>query len=156
MFIFDLFNNWFTERALKDFVKESEKSDCEDSKVDIFTKPSIKFSSNKYVNKFQIPISEKDAFMIANLDENLKTDFCKNDNRNISYINFNNYNIDQITYNNELHWHIEITKGDISWIDDYETFSDGFLVDEDLKKLQCLININTGKYLYFPQYKKEF
>lgn len=149
MFIFNFLDSIFSDRLIKKWAEDVEKSKKEEPQ-------EIEFNSiTKTDNSIQYPISQHTAFVIANQDQNLKTDFCKNDNRHISYLNFNDYNIKQINYNNEPHWHIEITKGDISWIDDYETLSDGFLIEEDLKKLQCLVNINTGKYKYFPA-KKEF
>lgn len=106
-------------------------------------------------NQIQFPLSKKSAFLIANKDCNLKTDFCKNDTRNISYLFFSNSKITSKTYNNESYWHIKITDGDISWASCDENYNlehyDGFFTANDLKKLQCLVNINTGEYKYFPE-----
>lgn len=95
-------------------------------------------------------ISRKDAFNVANKDENLKNDFCRQDSRNITNIVFNKFDIDLMDYNNEKYWHVKILDGEISWYDQKSNTScDGEISKKDLEKLQCLVNVNTGDYLYF-------
>lgn len=97
----------------------------------------------------EYPISKFKAFKIANENPNLRADFCRNDERKISYLSFKDCEIKLKNYNNDSYWHIQITKGDISWIEYEDDFYDGVLDADDCKKLQCLVNVNTGEYLYF-------
>ena len=35
----------------------------------------------------------------------------------------------------------------------YTKFWDGWASENDLNLLQCLVDVNTGEYIYFPQKK---
>lgn len=95
------------------------------------------------------PVSKREAVMIAGQSKNLKSDFCRQDDRNIGYIGFNSQDIELKEYNNEKYWHIKVKDADISWYDtDSDEYCDGFAQEDDLKKLQCLVNVQTGKYIY--------
>lgn len=134
------------------FLEDSENSsDYED----LFINPIEKLNKkNKY------PISEYQAFQIANENQNLKSDYCRNTYEKITYLNFTNCTIKLLTKNKKKYWHIKITGGKKSWIDFNEEnnkkftetiFYDGFLIEEDFKKLQCLIDVNTGEYTYYDK-----
>ena len=122
---------------------------------DLFIDPIEKLNKNS-----KYPISEYQAFQIANENQNLKTDYYRNSDKRITYLNFTNCKIKLLTKSKKKYWHIKITEGKVSWIDyDEENtdefpepiFCDGFLIKEDFKKLQCLIDVNTGEYIYYSK-----
>ena len=111
----------------------------------------------KSTDKF--PFSEYHAFQIANENKNLKSDFCRNFNKKITYLDFTDCKIELKTIDKDTFWHIMITDGEMSWVAlEYSTdeeipntiFCDGTFSEEDLNILQCLINVKTGEYKYFP------
>ena len=111
------------------------------------------FESNidKLEKTSQYAISPYKAFKIAEQDNNLKTDFFRIDSRYISYLSFDDCKVELVDGdNNRKYYLINITKGEVSWIDG-ETFYDGFLVDKDFDLLQCLIDVETGEYIYYPK-----
>lgn len=57
--------------------------------------------------------------------------------------------IDVVTLNEKKYFQIQIIKGDISWMEN-STFYDGWLYEDDLDLLRCLIDVNTGEYIYYP------
>lgn len=103
------------------------------------------------------PISPYEAFKIAEHSNNLKSDYFRNANKYISYLDFSNCEVNLIDdTNGKKYWHVKITEGEFSSIstseDDYSTtFSDGYLDENDFKMLQCLIDVNTGEYIFYPQ-----
>lgn len=136
----------FFKNILNFFMDKEEENDDFLDNYDFKSFPNdILDDSNTY------PISELKAFNIANMAENLKTDFYKRDKRNISYIYFSNCNINLIDYNNGKYWYIQITNGDLSWIEYKKNdtrYCDGPLLKKDLAKLKCLVNSDTGEYIY--------
>lgn len=116
-----------------------------------------------YIDKLdkshEYTISKYEAFQIANQNGNLKTDFCKNTFENITYLYFSNCTVDLLKANDKKYWHVKITDGKMSWVTSEEdeadefsnlTFCDGTFSKEDFEKLQCLIDVETGEYTYFP------
>lgn len=107
---------------------------------------------------YSYPILRSKAIDIARENNTLKTDFCRNSgNRGISYLGFNTYKIDVIEKDNKTYWQFEVLDGYISWIehnDNNITYCDGKFSDDDLKYLRCLIDVNTGDYIYFPDVEK--
>ena len=108
--------------------------------------------------KYNFPIKTSSARFIANKSETLKTDFCRNSNRKgISFLGFYEDAIELVEVNGKKYWQYRVLKGDISWIehnDDGNTFCDGWLTDEDFKYLRCLIDVETGDYIYYPEVKE--
>lgn len=103
-------------------------------------------------------ISPYEAFQIASKNENLKTDYFKRASEFISYLDFTDCKYELVDGDNgKKYWLIRITEGDISSIYTDEnlnsTFADGNLTEEDSPKLQCLIDVETGEYIYFPTEK---
>lgn len=52
---------------------------------------------------------------------------------------------------NQVFWHVEILSGEISGMkstDTYDECWDGVFSKNDLKLLQCYIDVNTGEYYY--------
>lgn len=129
----------------------------EDDLLDVFTLDH----TEKLDKSHEYPISKYEAFQIANQNGNLKTDFYKHTSERITYLYFSNCKIDLLKRNNKKYWHIKITDGDMSWITSKEdddadvfsnlTFCDGTFSKEDFDKLQCLVDVETGKYIYFQK-----
>ncbi|MBR3614761.1 MAG: hypothetical protein IKL55_06245 [Clostridia bacterium] len=120
------------------------------------------YFDNFFIDKFEqlpkegdFPISQYQAFKLAEQDGNLKSDFFKNADLFISYLDFTDCKIELIKKDNKQYWLIKITDGDISSIytdeEGNSTFTDGKLGEDSLKKLQCLIDVNTGEYIYYPE-----
>lgn len=106
----------------------------------------------------ETPIKRSMALKIANQNNTLKTDFCRNSHREgISYLSFDNYTIDLIEKDNKKYWQYQVFSGDISWINyqgNETEFCDGKLAEDDLKFLRCLIDTETGDYIYYPDVVK--
>lgn len=107
--------------------------------------------------KYNFPILRSKALEIANRDENLKTDYCRNTSRgNISYICFTDKKIEVVEIENKKYWQIQILSGDVSGMEVNRNGSynwDGWLGDKDLNLLRCLVDVETGEYIYYPLQK---
>lgn len=122
---------------------------------------SIKIEKDE---KYDFPIKKSQAIEIAQRNENLKTDYIKNTNRGyITYLNFENKKVKIVKKNNKKYWQLQVISGDVSGIKvdtDGDIHWDGWLGKEDLKKLRCLIDVETGEYIYYPVkntiFKKNF
>ena len=108
--------------------------------------------------KYNFPIKRSMAINIAQKNNTLKTDFCRNsDRKGISFLGFNNYTIDVIEKNEKKYWQFQVLSGDISWMDfekNETIYCDGKLVEDDFKFLRCLIDTESGDYIYYPDVKK--
>lgn len=102
-------------------------------------------------------ISPYQAFKIAEQSNHLKSDFFRNTNQYISYLDFTDCNVELVDGDNgKKYWLVKITKGKFSSIsynedDDSTIFSDGRLGKDDFNLLQCLIDVNTGEYIFYPK-----
>ena len=107
--------------------------------------------------KYDFPIKKSQVAMIAKKSNTLKTDFCRNSDRDgISYLSFNDYKTDLIELQNKKYWQFQVYSGDISWISNEKnqtTYNDGCLSDDDLNFLRCLVDTETGDYIYYPNVK---
>lgn len=99
--------------------------------------------------KYKFPITKNHAIDIAYRDENLKTDFFRRRRDYISYIGFKDNKTEVVEINNKKYWQVQILDGEISGIDG-DCLWDGDLDEKSLKKLRCLIDVETGKYIYYP------
>lgn len=108
--------------------------------------------------KYNFPIKRSTAINIAQKNNTLKTDFCRNsDRKGISFLGFDNYTIDVIEKNEKKYWQFQVLSGDISWMDfekNETIYCDGKLVEDDFKFLRCLIDTESGDYIYYPDVKK--
>ena len=94
-------------------------------------------------------VSYLSALKIAN--KNLKDDFVKTYDGQVTNLSFEKYEVSQQDYEGDKYWYIKITKADISWYSDEDgALCDGELSGKELEKLQCMVNVNTGKYLHCP------
>ena len=112
----------------------------------------------KSMDSYHYPISQKEAFQIANRDENLKTDFCKNKKENITYLFFEKARVCPVELLGNIFWHVQILSGEISGMevtDQYDYHWDGNFSKKDLKLLQCYIDVNTGEYFYLEEKPKK-
>ncbi len=103
--------------------------------------------------EYDFPILRSEAIKIANENENLKTDFCRQYKRNITYLSFRKKKMDLIEKDGKKYWQIQVLYGEISGINQKsygEEYWDGFLLKRDLEKLRCLIDVETGEYIYYP------
>ncbi len=112
-------------------------------------------------DNYPYPIKKSIAIEIARSPSTLKTDFCRNSNRSrITFLGFNSSKIDIIEKDGRKYFQYQVLDGDISWVEhtnDNITYCDGFFTDDDLKYLRCLIDVETGDYIYYPnvsEYKK--
>lgn len=109
--------------------------------------------------KYNLPISKRKAYEIAQKNENLKTDYFRKSGRGyLSYISFIDEEIELVEINNKKYWQIQILGGNVSGIEDTEDggtrYWDGFFGEDDLRKLRCLIDTETGEYIYYPSAEK--
>lgn len=108
--------------------------------------------------RYDFPIKRSVAIEIAKNNNTLKTDFCRNsDRKGISFLGFNDYTINVIEKNEKKYWQFQVLSGDISWIifdKDEQTYCDGRFGDSDINFLRCLIDVESGDYIYFPDVKK--
>ena len=109
-------------------------------------------------SKYNFPIKRSMAINIAQKNNTLKTDFCSNsDRKGISFLGFDNYTIDVIEKNEKNYWQFQVISGDISWMNFEKNgtiYCDGKLVDDDFKFLRCLIDAESGDYIYYPDVKE--
>lgn len=108
--------------------------------------------------QYKFLISSDTAYEIACQNENLKTDYCRANRKSYSYIGFRDKRIDLVEIDQRLYWKIQILDCDISGIDFEKgetVFWDGFVPDKDLYKLKCLIDVETGEYIYYPRKDKK-
>lgn len=146
---------FFLDRIRKHINKNSfEDDECE------FTFDFDDYGETiKNIDDSQYKISQKEAFEIANLNRNLKSDFVRNVEDCITYLAFKKYATDITTINGKKYWNVRVLEADYSTIeeDGFGTkFSDGTYREkyskEKLDKLSCLIDVETGEYKYYPLY----
>ena len=140
-----------------DFLERFEK-EIEAEKNRPKTKKEIKKikKEQKRDNPYGFKISKSQAFKIANANENLKTDYYKRSKKNITYLGFDEKDIKLKTLKGKKYWQIQILSGEVSSVEYGENYTnnlDGFFNKEDLKKLRCLIDVETGEYIYYPKEK---
>lgn len=111
---------------------------------------------------YGLPISKGTAYEIATRNINLKSDFCRAKKYLYTYLGFKKVKIDLIELDNKKYWQIQVLAGDTAGSDydrkyDEVTDWDGVLADEDFPLLRCLVDAETGEYIYYPdkeRYKK--
>lgn len=103
------------------------------------------------------PISKATAIDIASENQNLKSDFLRNTTyRHVSWLSFNDFFVKLVEVNNRKYWNIQVCSADISHMyynyeEDSTYHSDGWVGEENLAKLSCLIDVQTGEYIYSPK-----
>lgn len=129
------FNQIIAERLINSTKEKNNKEDITKEK--------------KKTKKYNI--SKEEAFNIASESRNLKTDFVKNSNRkNVTFLTFGDKEIKFINIKNKKYWQIQILDGEISQMYN-DSFFDGFIKKEETKYLRCLVDANTGEYIYYPK-----
>ena len=137
---------------LKNFLVEVEKDDEEE--FEYRTYMESKEILAKEDAKYDFPISRSQALEIANRNENLKSDFCRNTKlKSITWLSFQDKEINVIEKDNKKYWQIQITEAEVSGCEIRRTYEynwDGVCGKKDLKLLRCLIDVQTGEYIYYP------
>lgn len=129
------FNQIIAERLINSTKEKNNKEDITKEK--------------KKTKKYNI--SKEEAFNIASENRNLKTDFVKNSNRkNVTFLTFGDKEIKLVNIKNKKYWQIQILDGEISQMYN-DSFFDGFIKKEETKYLRCLVDANTGEYIYYPK-----
>ena len=129
------FNQIIAERLINSTKEKNNKEDITKEK--------------KKTKKYNI--SKEEAFNIASESRNLKTDFVKNSNRkNVTFLTFGDKEIKIVNIKNKKYWQIQILDGEISQMYN-DSFFDGFIKKEETKYLRCLVDANTGEYIYYPK-----
>ena len=129
------FNQIIAERLINSTKEKNNKEDITKEK--------------KKTKKYNI--SKEEAFNIASESRNLKTDFVKNSNRkNVTFLTFGDKEIKLVNIKNKKYWQIQILDGEISQMYN-DSFFDGFIKKEENKYLRCLVDANTGEYIYYPK-----
>lgn len=129
------FNQIIAERLINSTKEKNNKEDIKKEK--------------KKTKKYNI--SKEEAFNIASESRNLKTDFVKNSNRkNVTFLTFGDKEIKIVNIKNKKYWQIQILDGEISQMYN-DSFFDGFIKKEETKYLRCLVDANTGEYIYYPK-----
>lgn len=108
---------------------------------------------------YGFPISKGTAYEIATRNINLKSDFCRAKKYLYTYLGFKKTKIDLIELDNKKYWQIQVLAGDTAGSDydrkyDEVTDWDGVLADEDFPLLRCLVDAETGEYIYYPDKEK--
>ena len=129
------FNQIIAERLINSTKEKNNKEDIKKEK--------------KKTKKYKI--YKEEAFNIASESRNLKTDFVKNSNRkNVTFLTFGDKEIKIVNIKNKKYWQIQILDGEISQMYN-DSFFDGFIKKEETKYLRCLVDANTGEYIYYPK-----
>ncbi len=107
------------------------------------------------LNQHEYKISVRKALNIANKDETLKTDLFKKYKQEkqefITYLEFRDKKIDYIELNGRGYWQIQVTSGEIAGRGGKEDLRWHGRIDEETSKLlRCLIDVETGEYIYYP------
>ena len=121
--------------------------------MSIFTKINSILKREREVDDSSFKIKKSQAFNIADLDENLKSDYYKNTKRegNITLL-FNDNRVKLINLDGRKYWCVQILDADvngITYVSEEEEDENRFST-EDMKILRCLIDVETGEYVYYP------
>ena len=112
------------------------------------------FSIKEAKDNYNFPISRSDAFKIARLNETLKTDYYRKCRENLTYISFDELKITLVEKKKKKYWQVEVLSGERSGVEIKKNYTidwDGIIPKKDLSKLRCLIDVETGEYIYYPK-----
>ena len=134
-------------KKIEEEIKEEEEEESKGAKA----------ISDLEEDFFSKPISKEDALCIASMDNNLKSDFCRAKKYGYTYICFDDADIELIELKGKKYWQVQIKSGELSGTDYYKRDIidwDGDIGEKDLPYLRCLIEVETGKYIYYPTKKR--
>ena len=110
-------------------------------------------------NKYKFKISKNKALKISLHNNELIKDYCKFiKNYECESIEILEKYVDLVSLNDKKYWFIQITKGILYGIENifiFDSFEDDNkywkkkIDDEDREYLRCLIDIETGEYIYY-------
>ena len=167
--MFEFFKRLFKEVDIDEIFEDIDKDLADNEKPFFKTKKSYNINDEYGIDineiierkrkeieledsKYDFPIKRSQAIGIANRNKNLKTDYCKNSSKLITYLSFNKFDVDVVEKNDRKYFQVQVKGGEISWVED-DSYYDGDLCyegeDEDI--LRCLIDVETGEYIYYPK-----
>lgn len=107
--------------------------------------------------EYELPISKRDAVEIAEADENLRSDFAKNSPDSPTSYSIRSERVNTAIKDGKEYWLVQVTKcmfGGSYEVNGEECYHDGYFNEEQLDKLRCLIDKETGAYIYYPRVRK--
>ena len=126
-----------------------------------FTDEDVDKSDACYIeedDKYHFRINKKMALRIALKTRNLLNSFCDiTDNHYFSLEVFEK-NVDYIEIEDKRYWLVQMISGKLHSVethvvydsfDDINEFFEKEIDDNDRKYLKCLVNVDTGEYIYF-------
>ena len=126
-----------------------------------FTDEDVDINDACYIeedDKYHFRINKKMALRIALKTRNLLNSFCDiTDNHYFSLEVFEK-NVDYIEIEDKRYWLVQIVSGKLHSVESYvvyDSFDDNNeffekeIDDNDRKYLKCLVNVDTGEYIYF-------
>ena len=126
-----------------------------------FTDEDIDINDECYIeedNRYHFKINKKMALRIALKTRNLLNSFCDITDNNYFSLEVFEKNVDYIEIEDKRYWLVQITKGMLHSVethvvydsfDDINEFFEKDIDNYDRKYLKCLVNVDTGKYIYF-------
>lgn len=146
-------------KKIEEEIKEEEEEESKGAKAisDLYNTIANSYNEEEEEDFFSKPISKEDALCIASMDNNLKSDFCRAKKYGYTYICFDDADIELIELKGKNYWQVQIKSGELSGTDYYKRDIidwDGDIAEKDLPYLRCLIEVETGKYIYYPTKKR--
>lgn len=110
-----------------------------------------------YKKKYELPISKRDAIEIAEKEENLIADFIKSSPNSSKSFSIRAETVNTAIKDGKEYWLVQVTEcmfGGCYEIKGEECYYDGYFNEEQLDNLRCLIEKETGAYIYYPRVRK--
>ena len=107
--------------------------------------------------EYELPISKRDAVEIAEKEENLIADFIKNSPNSPKSFSIRAETVNTAIKDEKEYWLVQVTEcmfGGCYEIKGEECYYDGYFNEEQLDNLRCLIEKETGAYIYYPRVRK--
>lgn len=114
--------------------------------------------SKEEKKEYSLPISESDAVKIAEAAENLRSDFAKNSPDSPTSYSIRSEDVNTAIKDGKEYWLVQVTEcmfGGCYEEGDALCFYDGEFNEEQLDNLRCLIEKETGAYIYYPRVRKK-
>ena len=132
---------------------------CKDLGYDEYIPRLFRFLKEEEDEKeCSLPVSERDAVRIAEADENLRSDFAKNSPDSPTSYSIRSEDVNTAIKDGKEYWLVQVTEcmfGGCYEEGDALCFYDGEFNEEELDKLRCLIEKETGAYIYYPRVRKK-
>lgn len=130
---------------------------CKDLGYDEYISRLFRFLKEEDEKECSLPVSERDAVKIAEADENLRSDFAKNSPDSPTSYSIRSETVNTAIKDGKEYWLVQVTEcmfGGCYEVDGEECYYDGYFNEEQLDNLRCLIEKETGAYIYYPRVRK--